>query len=554
MRSCSCNKITLVQFGQNSNSAISARYLSGILRSYGYKVAIVCIGLSKKQGNGPFPGYCYRYLSDDAVKTLFDISRGSLFIGFTVYSFVAHIVKGIYTSRYNPGNIPIIVGGPHPTLNPYHASFFSDYVCVGDGEKAIVELAQRLSEGSPLASGSHNSPVVENIFSSVALRKDGDQGVIYGKEAAIDSESLPDYSFESEYYMDEAGLKIITKENAAKYVNLYATFFSRGCAYNCSFCSHEIIAQRSGFRKRIKSKEVTHFAKELKTIRSNYPWMNRVVFFDPNILSNSSDSLKYILNEYRLNVRLPLSVTGFTFGQINEGLFRDFLNAGVRNVTFGIESASQKTRVLYNRHESMDQIIKIDALNQRLKKDFFFLVQYDVIVDSPWEHPDDAMESVSFVSQLKGYDYLDIFSLRFFPGTKLFQKAAEEGILKNTDIDMYNQQVYRAMDYTYENFLLLLLRDGLLRGRWLFVKATRPRAVRIMRKFFKRYGKYLFIIYTSNIVSMIIKFIWKITVVWRLINAVGLRQAFKILKDIIQRKTHTALYHRNVQCQGVDIL
>lgn len=134
------NRITLVQFvqfGQKANSAVSARYLSGILRSHGYNVTIISIELSKKQGRNLSWDFGYYDLSDDAIKNLFEVCQGSLFVGFTVYSFIAHIVKKVYTSKINNlGKIPFVVGGPHPTLDPYNSSFFSDYVCVGDGERA----------------------------------------------------------------------------------------------------------------------------------------------------------------------------------------------------------------------------------------------------------------------------------------------------------------------------------------------------------------------------------------------------------------------------------
>ena len=90
------NRITLVQFGSNFN-AVSARYLSGILRSHGYKTTIICIDLSKQQGSGQAWDYDHYDISDEAIKNLFDIANGSLFIGLTVYSFTAHIVKKIYT-------------------------------------------------------------------------------------------------------------------------------------------------------------------------------------------------------------------------------------------------------------------------------------------------------------------------------------------------------------------------------------------------------------------------------------------------------------------------
>lgn len=530
------NKVTLVQFGQNANDAVSARYLSGILRAYGYKVTIVCLGMVKQQGSGQAWDYGYYDISDNAIKELFAISAGSLFIGFTVYSFVAHILKQIYISEHNREKIPLVVGGPHPTLDPYNASLFSDYVCVGDAEGSIVQLAQSLSSTKPPAAPDSGQAVSGNIFASYGLRQAKTQEILCGREDQLNLQSFPDYSFESEYYISGQGCEKITPENASRYIDTYATFFSRGCVNNCSFCGHEMIALRSGFQKRIKNKGTAHFIDELKLIRPSYPWVNRVVFFDPNILSNTRESLKIILDAYRSSVGLPLSVTGFTFNQTNAAIYTEFISAGMDSVIFGIESAADKTRKLYNRRESKQQILEVDALNYRLKQKNRIFVQYDLIVDSPWEDADDTLASVAFVAQLKGYDYLDIFSLRFFPGTKLFQKAIADGILKTEEIDSENRRVYRSMQFTYENFLLLLVRDNFLRNRLLVRIAVSPKLSRIMRKIFKKSGKHIFGIYASKFPTGLIKIRNKAGKLFSLFRILGAAETFKIIKSKLGKK------------------
>ena len=529
-------KVTFLQFGQNDLCALSARYLSGILRSRGYDVTIICLELSKKQGSGQSWDYgCYA-IRDRAIKTLFELAKGSLFIGVTVYSFVANIMREIYGSSYNPERIPFVVGGPHPTLEPYHCSFFSDYVCVGDGERAVVELADKLSRRPFAQPQNPFVPAAENTYLSALLRSVKDQPPLFGREAQMDAQSLPDYSFNSEYFISEQGYIRITPDNAAQHLSTYATFLSRGCVNDCSFCAHEMIAQRSGFQKRIKTKEVPHFINELGAIKINYPWVKTVALFDPNILSNRRDSLENILDYYRKNVRLPLWVTGFTFNQADERIYRIFLTAGMNYVVFGIESGADRTRKLFNRRETKDQILYVDGLNHRLKKQFYFNVQYDIIADCPWESPDDVKKNILFISLLKGYDYLDIFSLRFLPGTPLFQKALDDGILKPEDAGSQNQKVYRALNHTYENFLLLLIRDNFLRSRMSFNIALHPQVAGPMAWLFRRHGTGIFRAYASGPVLRFVSFRRKIGRACALIKVAGIRKAYKILNEKIRRK------------------
>jgi radical SAM superfamily enzyme YgiQ (UPF0313 family) len=44
-------------------------------------------------------------------------------------------------------NIPVVMGGPHPTFLPDDALQHSDYVVRGEGEETVVELLEALSDG-----------------------------------------------------------------------------------------------------------------------------------------------------------------------------------------------------------------------------------------------------------------------------------------------------------------------------------------------------------------------------------------------------------------------
>ncbi len=492
------NKIVLVQFGK-PDGILSIRYLSGILRSRGYKPTIISISPLKKDGSNLSWHYGVYDLPDFALENITHLSKGSLFLGVTVFTFEAHLVKKIYNSFINSTRIPIVVGGPHPTLDPYHSSFFSDYVCIGDGEKGIIQLADSLKNGGRNSAANNSSLDIQgckNIFSSSFLQSDETMAKsVYGVESSVDLQSHPDYSFESEFFINDKGIVQITTDNAYKYITGYGTYFSRGCVNNCTYCAHEALARKSGFTRRIKPKDVSHFIDELKVVKNKYSWILKVAFYDPNILSNKRSSIFKILEEYKENVDLPLSVTGFNFNLVKEDILRAFLESGMTYVIFGIESAAEATKKLLNRKEKLSKIREVDKLLQKLKKEFDFTVQYDVIVDIPWETMTDSLNSLYFVATLGAYDYLDIFSLRFFPGTKLYQKALDDGIIKLEDMDDEYRRVYRGLKYTYVNFLFILLRDGILRKK-VFVKiATLPIISKIGQYVFCRAGKVIFMIY-----------------------------------------------------------
>ena len=178
----------------------------------------------------------------------------------------------------------------------------------------------------------------------------------------------------------------------------------------------------------------------------------------------------------------------------------------------------------------------MDELNQRLKKKFNYNVQYDIILDSPWENPDDTLESLAFVSKLKGYDDLDIFSLRLFPGTRLFQKALDEGMFKGKDIEEECRRIYRKLKPTYENFLFLLVRDNFLYEGWTLKIATLPVVLTFMRKVFRRSGEGIFKVYAGKIFSRIIALKKKAHKLGNIIKTFGIKKTAKIVKDKIKNR------------------
>ncbi len=46
-------------------------------------------------------------------------------------------------------HIPIVWGGIHPTMNPEESIRYADYVCVGEGEEALLDLVRAIDGGIP---------------------------------------------------------------------------------------------------------------------------------------------------------------------------------------------------------------------------------------------------------------------------------------------------------------------------------------------------------------------------------------------------------------------
>jgi anaerobic magnesium-protoporphyrin IX monomethyl ester cyclase len=140
------------------------------------------------------------------------------FIGFSVltnqYKYaleIARSIKGYY-------DVPIVFGGIHPTMDPHGtiAEESVDYICVGEGEEAFLELIQR---GNPRG--------INNIG-----YKEGGNIILEPLRPFTDIGKLPF----KDYEIFDFQQMIDAKDG---WVGLLA---SRGCPFRCTYClNHKIM-------------------------------------------------------------------------------------------------------------------------------------------------------------------------------------------------------------------------------------------------------------------------------------------------------------------------
>ncbi|HAX61180.1 MAG TPA: hypothetical protein DCX95_01275, partial [Elusimicrobia bacterium] len=123
---------------------------------------------------------------------------------------------------------------------------------------------------------------------------------------------------------------------------------------------------------------------------------------------------------------------------------------------------SERTKRLYNRTYSNQQVEKVVNIINDFK-DRIGQVQYDIILDNPWETDEDLIETLMFLSKLPTPYVLNLFSLTFFPETELYRIAKRDGLLTNDSKDVYHK-CYSICKKTYLNRLFFLINDYVTRG------------------------------------------------------------------------------------------
>jgi radical SAM superfamily enzyme YgiQ (UPF0313 family) len=302
-------------------------------------------------------------------------------------------------------NIVTAVGGPHPTLFPdlINVGGF-DFLCRGEGETAIVQLAEAIDTGQidvaiPGLVGKSDAP---NEVKPGALIRD------------LDSLPRPD---RSAYYRH----KFLRKNP----VRFFMT--GRGCPYKCTFCFNSTFAslydEPAGYVRRRSPESVIE---EIASVVADFP--TRTVRFEDDVFTLSRKWLSDFLERYRQRVGLPF------FCYIRAGtpweVIRELADSGCKTALFGIETGDEATRnELLQKKVTNEQILETAANLKRAGIHFFTTNMLGL----PGEDWSKALKTLRLNQRLKA---LDTWASVFQPysGLPLTNSAVEKGWLAQVNV------------------------------------------------------------------------------------------------------------------------
>ena len=319
-----------------------------------------------------------------------------------------------------PG-LPIMWGGIHPTSVPEECIPHCDFVCVGEGEQAAIDLCEALRDGTDLTS-------IPNIWAKI----DGEVHRNKPRPLIQDLDWLPypDTADENKFYIEKGRLTI---EEPWKRGAEYRIYFSRGCPYNCSYCYVSILRdvyEEKG-RKFYRARSVEHILGELEHMQKTFPKVARIKIDDDTSFAFGDAWMEEFLEKYPKRVGKPFECLLIP-PMLRPKMLSKLVDAGLVRVQTGIESGSAKeSKEIHNRSPGNRAIMKFAEFNKELKLN----VVYDVIVDNPHATEEMKIETVEFLLDLpRPYDIF-FYSLNYFPGTALTRQALADGMLDPNEVE-----------------------------------------------------------------------------------------------------------------------
>ena len=291
---------------------------------------------------------------------------------------IARIAK-----RLNPG-VRIVFGGIGATFLWEHLlKHFPevDYVVLGEGEYVFLDLIRVVDEGG--------SP---GNVRGIAFRKSGKRIKTEDAEPIQNLDELP---------------------VPAQYFHYQHVTSTRGCAWQCAFCGSP---KFWGNKVRLRSPE--HFVQELALLHGK--GINFFYFSDDTFTIKR----ERVVEICQKIIEKDLQISWYAISRVDcvdEEVLCWMRKAGCIQISFGIESGSEKIRERLNKKLKNDQIKRAFELTTK----YGILPRAYFIYGSPgetWQTIQETIDLMMAISPLSVIFYI----LDIFPGTALYERFKEQ--------------------------------------------------------------------------------------------------------------------------------
>jgi len=371
------------------------------------------------------------------------ISHKPNLVGITCNSGSMDTVR-ILVKRLKNLDIPVVLGGSHPTVLPEQSLIYTsaDMAVIGEGEIALADLLHAFEEGADFSE-----------VRSLAWRRSEEIVINSRADLITDLDSLP--------ILDRSLI-----DRSLYYGDVIMT--GRGCPFDCAYC-----ASRNIWGKKARLRSVDSIIEELKDIRrraeeslverENYindvdslpgRWVVKILDDTFTVIkSRTMDLLDAIIDnglncfEYTGGVRADT---------LDRKLVQKMRQANFKRVTLGVESGSPRILKLIRKGETNDHVINAVRIlrEEGIKSHTFFMIGF----------PEETQEDIELSKRLilkAQPDHVEINMVTPYPGTDIFSKIIKDDP-KTIDrwyrwfhqgLATHSETLGYDLDEAYRNFL-----------------------------------------------------------------------------------------------------
>ncbi len=318
------------------------------------------------------------------------------------YRDAAHLTTLI---KQKEPNLPIIIGGPHPTFHPKQSLKdipAADISVSGEADYVIKDLAHAINGTKKLAD-----------IPGISYRKKNK--IIPAKQTQwikdLDSIPFPARHLVEKYNYGQINNTFIYKPKFASMIT------SRGCPFNCRFCTRHVFSYKT-YRQR-SAKNVID---EIQQINEKY---KSLMMVDDNFLTDKKRTHQIFDAIIEMKLDLDIIIPSTRVDAADRELYKKMKKAGVTFLGFGIESGNQHILDYYRKRTTLPQIRK--AITMSREMNFITLAYF--IIGAPMETKEQIDNTIKFACSLP-IDISLFYPLYYMYGSDLWNEAIEEGKIK----------------------------------------------------------------------------------------------------------------------------
>ena len=273
-------------------------------------------------------------------------------------------------AKESDSKIPVLIGGSHITGLP--ESIMCDYFDVGivsEGEETLLELIRMYKKHQGFSAN------MLKVIKGICYLDNGTVHFTGYRDFINPIDSVPGF--------DKTFLK--------KYGALPYLITSRGCPFNCKYCS-----SHAAWKSKVRCHSPEYVINEILEIKKLFRDDNRIIFKDDNFTANKIllKSLKEDISYINSDGRNAAFIGSSHVKLINKDLLDTLISINTKKINFGIESGSER----------LIQIVKGGSASVKeaqaaldLCYDYGINVGSSFLIGVPEETEDDLRRSYEFV-------------------------------------------------------------------------------------------------------------------------------------------------------------
>ena len=367
--------------------------------------------------------------------------------------------------RYNE-NVKIVMGGPHVTFLPertFQECPYIDFIVRGEGELTFRELIDSLERDRDPS----------NILGlSINLRDKVKNNPPRPLIKDIDTIPMPSYDL------------LPMEKYQANGVRFGTVMTSRGCPFNCAFCSSSL-----QFGKRWRGHSDSRVIEELKHLHEKYR-IREIEFLDDTFTLNKHRAIRIARRIVKEGLDISWSASS-RVDTFTEEVAEAMKKSGCHTIYFGIESGSRKTLNFIGKGITPEQ--SISAVKKAKRHKLRALGSF--VIGFPEETKEDIKKTIK-LSKKVGVDFAQFTIATPYPGTRLWKYASAKKLILTFDWRKYttldpvmklknftSQQITKLLQKAYVSFYLrpsFLIKDLISRKGFILRRAI-PKAIKMAK-------------------------------------------------------------------------